>query len=120
LTFNLFLERGQFALKSRDSRFQFGTHGTRPFISLRNWSCPQANQQRLASISVQPNAILFFNSISDSLFQTGLVDLCGFVVGGFGGGAFGFADLVFLGVPADFKFVVPPLGGAVLFSSDAA
>ena len=44
----------------------------------------------------------FHSSVGDGLFQTGLVDLRGFVVGGFGGGAFGFADLVFLGVPADF------------------
>jgi hypothetical protein len=59
------------------------------------------------------------DSVSHGVFQTGLVEFRGFVVGGAGDGEFWFADLVFLGVPPGFKFVVPPSGGAVLFS-DAA
>lgn len=42
---------------------------------------------------------------------------CGFVVGGFGGGSFGFADLVFLGVPADFDGLLAPVD-ALLAGSD--
>ena len=53
----------------------------------------------------------------DRLFQTSLVDFCGFVVGGFGGGTFGFADLVFLGVPADFDGLFAPVD-ALLAGSD--
>ena len=51
------------------------------------------------------------------LLQAGLVDFRGFVVGGFGGGAFGFADLVFLGVPADFDGLFAPVD-ALLAGSD--
>ena len=78
--------------------------------SARGRSVVVPNIRRLAG---QVNKLDFRRSIGDGLLQTGLVDFGGFVVGGFGGFAFGFADLVFLGVPADFDGLLAPVDALV-------